>query len=279
MQAIVFDKLAGALGLDAGELVSIVGAGGKTTAVQQLAGELSAGGKRVVATTSTAMFLSQLSAIGPVHMATGEGTSELVAHLEDVLATGRAAAVAESLGDAGKVAGLSAARLSELWSAGLADFLIVEADGSRGLPFKAFGPHEPQVPAAATTVVVMAGLDALGVTISEGQVHRAHLLASLLDIPLGSVVTARVLADGLSAQIAQLRGTTRARIVAMLNKADGVSGQASGMAVAELLERAASGPRRLPDGPHEAAGADGRADSVVVASLREKRFTRLAMEP
>jgi molybdenum cofactor cytidylyltransferase len=279
VQAIVFDKLAGALGLDAGELVSIVGAGGKTTAVQQLAGELSAGGKRVVATTSTAMFLSQLSAIGPVHMATGEGTSELVAHLEDVLATGRAAAVAESLGDAGKVAGLSAARLSELWSAGLADFLIVEADGSRGLPFKAFAPHEPQVPAAATTVVVMAGLDALGVTISEGQVHRAHLLASLLDIPLGSVVTARVLADGLSAQIAQLRGTTRARIVAMLNKADGVSGQASGMAVAELLERAASGPRRLPDGPHEAAGADGRADSVVVASLREKRFTRLAMEP
>jgi probable selenium-dependent hydroxylase accessory protein YqeC len=278
VHAIAHETLAGAFGLGPNEVVALVGAGGKTTALRLLGAELTAGGNRVITTTTTAMLLREMVAVGPV-LRQAEG-SELAPGLKRIFVDGQRAAVVHSDGEGGKVVGLSPATVDRLWALGLADYLIVEADGSRGLPFKAFGPHEPRVPAVATTIVDVAGLDALGVPLTEERVHRADVLASILGIPLGSEVTTRVVADGLRAQVGRLRrGNVGCRIVVLLNKADSPDARAAGLDIAlQLLGRqgAAVGPGG--EGDRGAGASGGRPDSVVVGSLRYRRFAVVAEE-
>jgi probable selenium-dependent hydroxylase accessory protein YqeC len=266
VRAIPVDTLTDALGLGSRELVALVGSGGKTSALRLLAGELAASGARVGVTTTTAMFLREMAVVGPVVM--GADGRNLVDGLRKALAKGRTVAVARSVVEGGKVAGLSPAAVDELWAEGLVDYLIVEADGSRGKSLKAFGPHEPQVPAATTTILQLAGLDAVGAPLDDEYVHRAQTLATVLAVPIGSELTAGVFADALRAQVRRLRqGRGAHRIVAMLNKADRPGEEALGLAVARELLDGARGADRPPR-----AVADERPDSVVVASLEERRF-------
>jgi len=58
--------------------------------------------------------------------------------------------------------------------------VAVHSDGSRGRPFKAPGEHEPNIPDAATHVVAVVGLDALGAPIDEAHVHRPRAVQALV---------------------------------------------------------------------------------------------------
>jgi probable selenium-dependent hydroxylase accessory protein YqeC len=58
------------------------------------------------------------------------------------------------------------------------DHVLVEADGARRRPFKAPGALEPVIPATATTVIIVAGADALGRVIGD-QCHRPLRVAAL----------------------------------------------------------------------------------------------------
>ena len=75
---------AAALCLGSRELVAIVGSGGKTSLLQLLARELAGTGSRVVATTTTAMFLEQLTCLGPIVMQSELNAlqAELIARFE-----------------------------------------------------------------------------------------------------------------------------------------------------------------------------------------------------
>jgi probable selenium-dependent hydroxylase accessory protein YqeC len=256
------ETLAGALGLDAGELVAFVGAGGKTTAVSLLAVELVAAGRRVIVATTTAMLRRQMEAVGPLLLEADSG--DLRAGLSRQLGDAHRVAVARADAARGKVTGLSPATVDELRASGFADDVLVEADGSKGLPLKAFGTHEPQVPEAATTVVVVAGLDALGAPLTEEHVHRAGLLAAVAGVPLGTDVSARVVTDGLRAQIARLqRDDPAPRVVVLLNKAESLDVEMTGRDIA----------RALLD-----ARAEPRPDRVVIGSLQQRRYRVVTRE-
>jgi molybdenum cofactor cytidylyltransferase len=60
--------------------------------------------------------------------------------------------------------------------------LLVEADGSRMLPVKAPGRHEPVLPTATTVLIPVGGMDAIGQVIHEQIVHRPQQLLHLLGI-------------------------------------------------------------------------------------------------
>ena len=123
------DARAGALDSGRRDLLALVG-GGKTTALCRLARESAAAGGRVVVTTTAAMFLSELATLRPVMM---EATRPaLAAALKEVLSDGRLVAAARAPGEEGKVVGLPGEWVDELWQAGFIDYLVVEADGSRG---------------------------------------------------------------------------------------------------------------------------------------------------
>ena len=81
--------------------------------------------------------------------------------------------------------------------AALAEYVIVEADGSAGRPVKAHAPHEPVVPALANQTVMVVGASGFGRPVSEAA-HRPERYARLAgvspDEPVSPETEAAVLA-------------------------------------------------------------------------------------
>lgn len=71
---------------------------------------------------------------------------------------------------------------------GLSDYVLVEADGSRGLPFKAHLSHEPVIPPCAVQIIQVVGTWALGKPISEAA-HRPERFAELAGASVETAVT------------------------------------------------------------------------------------------
>jgi molybdenum cofactor cytidylyltransferase len=259
-------SLLAALEVGRGDVVALVGGGGKTAALQLLVEECLAAGdsRRVLATTTTAMLLTELQGIAP--LVVQPLLPRLKADLEEHLGRSRSATAARALGPDGKVLGLPTEWIDELWASGPIDQVVVEADGSRGASLKAFAPYEPQVPSTTALLVQVAGMDVLGLPLAEPHVHRAYLLADLLDVPIGSMITPGLLAKAIGAQLRILRERwPMARRVTLLNKAESADAQAAALSLArELLTSARDNGPGVP--PH----------SVVVGSVRERRFDRLS---
>jgi len=256
--------LSEALELGPRELIALVGGGGKSSAVRLIAGERARAGDRLIVTTTTAMFETELATVGPLVF--GSDVPGLSA-LEASLVEGRAVAAAASRSTEGKVAGLDPATVDGLWARGLADCIIVEADGSRGRPVKAFAVHEPPLPSSTTTTVLVAGLDAVGRPMTEEYVHRAEEFADMLSLDYGSELTAPVVADALREMIARLRRLGAPRVVVLLNKLDVPDGETAARGVAEALFReTATADPGIGEEWHPAP------DGIAAASLAERRF-------
>ncbi len=161
------------------ELVSIVGAGGKSTILFTLGREFASTQTRVILTTTTKMAANQAT----------EPTcwSEDPAVVEAALETGTPLFVAgERVPN--KVAGPTAEVVDRLYVETSVDYLIVEADGARSLMFKAPEEHEPVIPSTSTMVIVVASLDAIGRPISE-VAHRPERVAALIGVQPDDLLT------------------------------------------------------------------------------------------
>lgn len=172
------------LGLGARELVSIVGAGGKSTLLFALGRDLAASGASVILTTTTRVGDDQPAE--PICWSADPATVEAALHrrLPLFVAVGRAAA---------KITGPSAEEVDRLFGRTSADHVIVEADGAAGRLIKAPAEHEPVIPAASTTVVVVASIAAIGHPISA-VAHRPERVAALLGTEPGDRLTIEGLA-------------------------------------------------------------------------------------
>jgi probable selenium-dependent hydroxylase accessory protein YqeC len=252
-------QLTVALGASGHELVSLVGSGGKSTALLVLAEELGRGGS-AVATTTTMMLARQLTAAGPL-LLEGDAAEALVPRVAAALRGTPIVALAAAHAPGDKVKGVPPATVDALWDQHVADAIVVEADGSRGLPLKAFGVAEPQLPSRTTIAVVLAGLDALGVPLDEDHVHRAGLLAPILGAAPGEPVTSTLVGRALALQVARVRGSApQAAVVVLLNKADQDESAEQAAAVADALLAAS------------AADQAARPDRIVAGSLLQRTY-------
>lgn len=75
-----------------------------------------------------------------------------------------------------------------------ADYVLVEADGSRQLPLKAHASHEPAIPNEANKVLVVIGIDGIGKPIKDAA-HRPELYASIVCTDVDTAVTAEMLRE------------------------------------------------------------------------------------
>lgn len=147
------------------KFVSIVGAGGKTTALCTLARALAT--KRVLVTTTTHM----LPVAPPDCRAalTDPTPDELLMqlHLPGAVCAGRQA-------DDGKLRALSSDLLAQ--AAAAADLTLCEADGAHRLPLKLHRADEPVLPPQTDLCLIVAGLSGLGKPVRDA-VHRFALHA------------------------------------------------------------------------------------------------------
>lgn len=212
-------NLRDALGLAAREVVSFVGGGGKTAALRVLTHELAKARHTVVVTTTAKMYREQLAGVGKLIIHNDYDTlgSELRRSLNfsKVIAFG-----GEALSE-GKVRGLPANWVDELWRLGHVDYIIVEADGSQGKSLKAPAAHEPVIPESTTTIVPVVGLDVLGKPLTAEFVHRPELVASIGEAAPGSLVTTALVAGIIAHPAGPTKGKPpEAGIVPLINKAE-----------------------------------------------------------
>ena len=159
------------LGVERG-VTALIGGGGKTTLMYTLAEELRHRGT-VVVTTSTHI---QRPEQYPVLTAADDVAAALAEH-------GAVCVASES--PEGK---LCAPALSFEALAALADFVLVEADGSKRLPLKAHAPHEPVIPPNARRIIYVVGADGFGRPIRQ-VCHRPERYAALCGAAEDDLVT------------------------------------------------------------------------------------------
>lgn len=152
-----------------GELISFVGAGGKTTAMFTLAEELKSKGKTVLITTTTAIYNPE------------DGFDYYF--LEDIEdfspSRGSIAVFGEKVKDS-KLRGVSGDKIDSIYKRNIFDFILLEADGSKRKSIKAPRLGEPIVPSSTTRTIGLIGMDSLGKMINEENVHRVDLFLKIL---------------------------------------------------------------------------------------------------
>jgi molybdenum cofactor cytidylyltransferase len=112
--------------------------------------------------------------------------------------------------------------------------LLIEADGSRGKPLKAWAQHEPPIPVFVDTVVQVAGLSALGNPLNEDNVHRSELFSRRSGLNPGEMISPEALIRAMTDPGGGLRNApARARKIALLNQADTEALQAAAQVVSQ----------------------------------------------
>jgi molybdenum cofactor cytidylyltransferase len=253
-------------------VVAVVGAGGKTTLVYRLAAEARALGRRVLVTTTTHMGTLPEATTGPVLV---EAEGQVQDGLRRALDSQGIATLLGRRIRPDKLAGISPEHVDAL--AGLADLVLVEADGARGRCLKAPADHEPVVPSSSSLVVVVASLDAIGGPLDEGRVHRVERVAELTGKRPGQALAEGDLAVCLAHPGSYpSRFPPGARGAVFLNKAEDAAAFAAAERIAEGL---------IP--PYDvvvagrARGGEGRAVApvagIVLAAGGSRRMGRPKM--
>lgn len=179
-------KLQEALGIPRG-ITSVIGGGGKTTLLSALARELACGGATVALTTST-------------HFLPFEGMPALSGPGEWDAAASPVACFASPT-EEGK---LTAPACGIPALAAAADYVLVEADGSKRLPLKAHADWEPAVPKGSKRCVLVLGGSGFGRLVREA-VHRPRLFCGLAGCGEDAVATPGLVATVIAAETASGR--------------------------------------------------------------------------
>jgi probable selenium-dependent hydroxylase accessory protein YqeC len=219
-------RLLSLLAEPSGAVIALVGAGGKTSALFGLAGELAGGcPSGALMTTTTHLFDPRLEP--------GRPYDELV--LDPSLgAPGgpepwdpgprpgpgrRVLLAARALPGEGKLQGVHPSRVAGLRRAW--DYVLVEADGARRLPVKAPAEHEPVVPPGADLVLGLVGLACLGRPMDERTVHRPGLFAEATGCAPGEPIGPEHIAALTRSPLGLFKGAPAgAARVLVLNQAD-----------------------------------------------------------
>lgn len=168
-------------------LISIVGAGGKTTTMYTLAAELTARSQRVITTTTTNIYLPQASETDTLIIS--PSTTYLLEHIQSAWQQHRRVTVASKMLGAGKIVGLLPDQPYELLQKSGADAIIVEADGARHLMIKAPAEYEPVVPPQTNVALLLISAQAINQPLTPAIAHRPERIAALLGLNIGDILT------------------------------------------------------------------------------------------
>ena len=226
-----------ALGVKSREVISLVGAGGKTTLMFRLAKELSAGGKRVVMTTTTKILEPASGETGFLFVDSDEERIKdfLRGHLDQF----HHITVAHERLGSGKLSGVSPNFVNGLWGSNGIDTIVIEADGAAGRPVKAPREDEPVIPTSTTLVVAVLGVDGMETELNEKNVFQPERVSSITGISTGEKLTDEAIGLLITHPEGIFKGSpSSSRVVVFLNKVDVPSGAAKAKSIAQkVLEK------------------------------------------
>lgn len=199
-------------------VTAVTGGGGKTTLLRVLGEELAAAGHTVLLCATTKIYPFP-------GLETLEDPGEQA--LEHALAAHRLVCAGRPVPGTGK---LTAPSLPMGCLAALADYVLAEADGAAGRPFKAHAAHEPVVPREANQIITVAGASGFGRPVREA-VHRPEKFWFLTDLEPGDPVTPEAVAEALETEAS----TSWPPVRVLVNQAEDAAALAAARRLAELL--------------------------------------------
>jgi probable selenium-dependent hydroxylase accessory protein YqeC len=198
------------------EMISLVGAGGKTTLLYALGRELSALRSGVIMTTTTKIFEPEPSPFFLLFLYTE--LSVIKKWVAEHMHLHRSLLLARERLPNGKLEGIPPEWAEEIFSMDGVSAIINEADGSAGRPLKAPREGEPVIPKNTTLLVPLVGIDGMGCPLDEERVFRSAIASRLLNLPIGSTVTEDAIARLVMESVKS--SPAGARIVPLINKVD-----------------------------------------------------------
>lgn len=216
-------------------ITAVIGSGGKSTLLASGGRALADRGARVALATTTHM-------LPPA----GIPLVRTIDELDHILETHPVAAIGTLDPATGKV---SSPTCGVDALAACADYILVEADGSRCLPLKAHERWEPVVPACAARTVLMVGAGGLGSPI-ECAVHRPEVFRRLTGAGTGDAATPALVARAIAAE-----GLVDEHDLVIVNQVEDAASAGRADAFAAELHRSC-------------------ATTVYAGSLRADRFQR-----
>jgi probable selenium-dependent hydroxylase accessory protein YqeC len=175
-------KLIKLLNLNNGDLISIVGAGGKTSLMFTIAEELRKDYKLLV-TTTTKIFVPDREQYD--FMAIGHENYQEIkcSYKKGIYVFG------DSVNDEGKLVGISIENLNaQLYCF---DYLLVEADGSKGKPIKGWQITEPVISSKTTKTIGVLSIESIGKEINEKNVHRVSEFLSITNAIKNGIISTK----------------------------------------------------------------------------------------
>ena len=186
--------------------ICLVGGGGKTTVMYELAAAWAACGRKVLVLTSTHILQPADGSFAvdaaAVHNLWQQRRYAVIGTLE--LATGKLTAPPQSVYEALKLQ---------------ADVILCEADGSRHHPCKVPAEHEPVLLPDSDIVLAVAGMDALGNSLQQA-CQRPQLAAELLGCSAEKIIDAQMLAALLLSEQGTRKSVGVRAYYIVLNKCD-----------------------------------------------------------
>ena len=200
--------------LPAHPLITIVGAGGKTTTMYSLASELAYRGKRVITTTTTQIFYPEPDETDTLIVASE--THALLKTIDEAWQKYCRLTVAGAVLRTDKLAGLQPEQPYQLLMKSGADVVIVEADGARHRMIKAPAEHEPVIPLRTNVALLMISAEAINQPLSDRIAHRPEQVATVAGINVGDVLSPAVIARLMTSEQGALKHIPRAATVYLL---------------------------------------------------------------
>ncbi len=218
-------------------VISLIGAGGKTSLMFHLAKELSKSKNRVLTTTTTKIFMPKPFQSPDTII---ENDVDKLIQKAKINLKNFSHFSAGSKYDpvSKKLIGFNPDIIKQLWQTRLFDWIIVEADGAKQKPLKASGPHEPVIPKNTTHLILVTGLDAVGRILDDDSVHRSKIFSNNTGVGMGELINEQSIAASINFEIRKAESFCCPVLnFVLLNKADTLGRAASGKKIAKLLKK------------------------------------------